>query len=951
MKKNIIFFLILIPFIFDESNIYSWTWPMSGGQFNAPLTSPFGPRRLSSTYIYDWHNGVDMRNWNTNEVIASMDGFTDWITNLSGYGNIIYMGEALYNYATAYAHLTDFLVEQDEYIYEGTQIAECDNLYQDHFHFEYYSGNILLATLGATPPSQPPLTSTRNPMGHLPYSSNLPDLTNPELGTDSDGTYVQVITSIHDTELDFDELELFVTGRDEYGWLYHEEVLLLGEGINNKVKFDERLNCSTLKKVSYYPIENGIKIITQDFDPGNDQVLTFRFYLDPYVWQSITEATAYASLTDQSEIVWNSFIVQIYSGFHPPIGAPDPPTGLLASSNTSSMTVDLAWDEHPDPTVQYFVVYRRPDYTSSPLEAEVIGITYTNSFKDDYETTPGQGYYYSVAAINEMGEGLNSSEILAAMPSYGYITSNRVWQGNIELTGYVTVNSGVTLTVNSGAQIRFAPGKKLTINGTLIANGTIANPIVFTSLNASPSPGDWQGIRFTNGNNGSVLDYCEISYATNGLYVDNTNIDVKHSYIHHNSYSGILELNGSDIFLQYNTIANAYYGLACRYDVDALLGKYNTRGGNRIHNHSVGVECSYNSYMVLGRPDWYPAKNSVYNISGTYLAEALFGGNILALITWWGTPNPPSYRFLYSGYGGTIDHSMPLSSDPGYGSPLEETEQSEKITDAAPPVIDPNNLQSLYEAGDYYRWENETNKAEGIWKQLIENFQESEYAVKALVQLYHLSKGSETNNFDLYLKNIRNGEKVPTALYRKAMILETYLCLSEGEKNAALSLAKEMTNDRHKGTQAELYGLYTLAMSDDKGAQDALNSLKECYPNNSLTNIACEQHNETVDWSDTGKGDYIESEKILPEKLALYENYPNPFNPRTIIQFSIPEELDVSLKIYNILGEEVSTLVSERLSANSYSYEWDASNFASGVYIYRFQAGNYVKTKKMILMK
>jgi hypothetical protein len=84
---------------------------------------------------------------------------------------------------------------------------------------------------------------------------------------------------------------------------------------------------------------------------------------------------------------------------------------------------------------------------------------------------------------------------------------------------------------------------------------------------------------------------------------------------------------------------------------------------------------------------------------------------------------------------------------------------------------------------------------------------------------------------------------------------------------------------------------------------------------------------------------------------ALYQNYPNPFNPITTIEFDIPKTSEVTLKIFDILGEEVATLVSDRLSAGSYSYEWDASQNASGVYIYRLKAGNYVETRKMILMK
>jgi hypothetical protein len=88
-----------------------------------------------------------------------------------------------------------------------------------------------------------------------------------------------------------------------------------------------------------------------------------------------------------------------------------------------------------------------------------------------------------------------------------------------------------------------------------------------------------------------------------------------------------------------------------------------------------------------------------------------------------------------------------------------------------------------------------------------------------------------------------------------------------------------------------------------------------------------------------------------PSGFSLHQNYPNPFNPRTEIGFDLPKSSEVTLKIYNVIGEEVTTLVSERLTAGSYSYEWDASKLASGVYLYRLQAGNYVETRKMVLMK
>jgi len=85
--------------------------------------------------------------------------------------------------------------------------------------------------------------------------------------------------------------------------------------------------------------------------------------------------------------------------------------------------------------------------------------------------------------------------------------------------------------------------------------------------------------------------------------------------------------------------------------------------------------------------------------------------------------------------------------------------------------------------------------------------------------------------------------------------------------------------------------------------------------------------------------------------FALGQNYPNPFNPTTNIHFSLPKDGDVSLKIYDILGNEVATVVSGNVKAGTYNAEVDASNWASGVYFYKLTAGNFVETKKMSLIK
>lgn len=86
-------------------------------------------------------------------------------------------------------------------------------------------------------------------------------------------------------------------------------------------------------------------------------------------------------------------------------------------------------------------------------------------------------------------------------------------------------------------------------------------------------------------------------------------------------------------------------------------------------------------------------------------------------------------------------------------------------------------------------------------------------------------------------------------------------------------------------------------------------------------------------------------------EFSLQQNYPNPFNPSTIIRYSVPSAGPVSLKVFDLLGKEVATLVNEVKEAGFFAQEWNASGIPSGMYLYRLQAGHYTATKKLILIK
>jgi hypothetical protein len=89
----------------------------------------------------------------------------------------------------------------------------------------------------------------------------------------------------------------------------------------------------------------------------------------------------------------------------------------------------------------------------------------------------------------------------------------------------------------------------------------------------------------------------------------------------------------------------------------------------------------------------------------------------------------------------------------------------------------------------------------------------------------------------------------------------------------------------------------------------------------------------------------------VPRTTSLSQNYPNPFNPRTAIRFQLSAVSHVTLKVFDLLGREVADLVDEQKGPGTYTATWDARGLASGIYFYRLQAGAFVASKKMLLLK
>ena len=95
----------------------------------------------------------------------------------------------------------------------------------------------------------------------------------------------------------------------------------------------------------------------------------------------------------------------------------------------------------------------------------------------------------------------------------------------------------------------------------------------------------------------------------------------------------------------------------------------------------------------------------------------------------------------------------------------------------------------------------------------------------------------------------------------------------------------------------------------------------------------------------------LSGESVTPKKYSLEQNYPNPFNPSTKIKYVVPTESNVNISLYNVLGELISTLINEEMTPGYYEYELNGSDLASGVYIYRLVAGDFIQSKKMVLLR
>ncbi len=205
-------------------------------------------------------------------------------------------------------------------------------------------------------------------------------------------------------------------------------------------------------------------------------------------------------------------------------------------------------------------------------------------------------------------------------------------------------------------------------------------------------------------------------------------------------------------------------------------------------------------------------------------------------------------------------------------------------------------------------------------------------------------------------KEIRSQIKRENELYGYSLNAENIILLSEKDYERAVENYEIIRNSYSSNGQLYKWSTYNMGMlysyqlnKTEKG-KEYFRGLVEKYPEDELALHSRIQLGE-MDYYIKGE---TEGGKIATEMKPIdytIDNYPNPFNPSTTIRYQIPQDEQISLKVYDMLGREVAQLVNEEKRAGEYTVSFDGSKLSSGVYIYKLVGNNVNISKKMILMK
>jgi len=622
------------------------------------------------------------------------------------------------------------------------------------------------------------------------------------------------------------------------------------------------------------------------------------------------------------------------------------------------------------------------------------------------------------------------------------------------------VNSGVTLTVNSGATLNFASGTGITINGKLISNGAVFTspnetswkgitltgaegssiqnatisyalaPIIINSTsnitisgcalnhssfndgtsyqaaiqinNSSPTiistdiigqSNSSNGVRFFNGSSGSFY-YCSIEnlgYGNGVIIQGGSNPTITDNSITNNLYHGVTVYeNGTAVpQIKYNTISHTsknyvgiyfqsstgvvqgnhvsgfVYGTWSRYTSSPNSGGLGEKGGNIFTGNTSGIVASNTSTPNFGeampnKEEYYGVCNQSYG-NDVYNAEAVSSSTIRAMEVWWGQ-FPPDYTKIYMDGTSNVYDSYPETAvnDCPLTPPLEQISlasiNSSSLSSSSQPEDIINQATRIKLAKNY-------TGAANICRNLLKSTASDKYRIQAIVTLFNIfqSSGDSTIIDDLSRYSTEKGE---LGIKAKLLLASAYAGVRK------LAMAKQLANkliSSYPNSETEKQALFILtglSGYDTSYSAVSLTALQRLMTDYSpsidsglVVALGGFNSNSLARMSKTPNAQ-AEKEALTEDLNYQLSNYPNPFNPTTVIHYAIPNNGYVSLKVYDALGREVANLVDASKLKGRYDVNFDASKLASGIYFYQLRVtdpqnskNNFVSTKKMLFVK
>jgi|GEM_PF-2104699 M6 family metalloprotease-like protein len=571
------------------------------------------------------------------------------------------------------------------------------------------------------------------------------------------------------------------------------------------------------------------------------------------------------------------------------------------------------------------------------------------------------------------------------------------------------------VNVHEGAQFNMGANSEIVVDGKLIVTGTMEQHIVFStespevpwrgfSFGSQSYESVLEYADITNAgigvstifNNGLRVSNCTISNGEIGIYLYNsgqeppiyTPVIVQNNYISGENVAGIYADKGaSDIIIQNNTIEgmndwgagmqfiaasplhgvgnvirNCYMSIYCA-EASPSFTEEESGGNNCFSGNDYGVFAEYSSNLILGNIDEQhsPGMNSIADNRTTQitLRENCY---VFSQMNYYRHGGPDLHQDFQVDESSKLIYKPYLEEDPLRCASTKMFVQQNESNDE--PLVsfdtDPRIKLAIKK-----RMQGNNAGAMGILKSIINtesNIDIVRWAIRELLANFQMVRNPHGNNALSNYLYARLQSSTSEEVKRSIRGVLSGALLHERNSNGALAMLNESIQ-LYPNTASELLALYgkvSLALNSLSNitlATNTLQLLQAKYPNERLTKLAetlVQTATATTSKSSTHNLTATEKSKItkdIPKEFSLEQNFPNPFNPVTVIRYQLPVSSEVTLKIYDVLGRETATLVNGYEEAGYKSVTFDAGKLPSGIYFYKMVSGNYVSVKKLVVMK